>query len=256
MTERFRDKVALVTGGSLGIGRTTARAFAQEGARVVIADVNLDEGQDAVRRIKETGGEALFVQADVSHATDVEAMVREAIAAYGRLDCAFNNAGIGGRGGRRMRTADYSEEEWDRFMRVNLKGVWLSMKYEIPEMLRQGSGAIVNMSSGSGLVGVRHMAPYVTSKHGVVGLTRTAALEYAPEGIRINAVCPGVIATKRITDEFVQHPELEAVRVGAHPIGRLGREEEVAETVLWLCSDAASFIVGHAMAVDGGYVVP
>jgi NAD(P)-dependent dehydrogenase (short-subunit alcohol dehydrogenase family) len=256
MTERFREKVALVTGGSLGIGRATAAAFAREGARVVIADVNVAEGHEAARRINEAGGEARFVHADVSRAADVEAMVRQTMVAYGRLDCAFNNAGIGGRGGRRMRTADYGEDEWDRFMNVNLKGVWLCMKYEIPEMLRQGRGAIVNMSSGSGLVGVRHMAPYVTSKHGVVGLTRTAALEYASDGIRINAVCPGVIATKRITDEFVQHPELEAVRVAAHPIGRLGREEEVAETVLWLCSDAASFIIGHAMAVDGGYVVP
>src|SRR5262249_3123679 len=144
----------------LGIGRATAGAFAREGASVVIADVNFAEGREAAGRIKDAGGEALFVQADVSRAADVEAMVRQTIAAYGRLDCAFNNAGIGGRGGRKMRTADFGEDEWDRFMSINLKGVWLSMKYEIPEMLRQGSGAIVNMSSGSGLVGVRHMAPY------------------------------------------------------------------------------------------------
>lgn len=255
MTEVFSGKVALVTGGSLGIGRATAAAFARAGAKVVIADVNVAEGNETAHRIRDAGGDGLFVRADVSQAADVDALVRGTIAAYGRLDCALNNAGIGGRGGRRMLTADYTEDEWDRFMSTNLKGVWLCMKYEIPEMLRQGRGAIVNMSSGAGLVGVRHMAAYVTSKHGVLGLTRTAALEYASQGIRINAVCPGVIVTQRIADEFVQHPELEAVRVAAHPIGRLGREEEVAEAVLWLCSEAASFVVGHAMSVDGGYVV-
>ena len=256
MGERFAEKVALVTGGSGGIGRVTARAFAAEGAKVAIGDIAEPGGEETVKMIADAGGQALFVRTDVSKSRDVETLVSRAIAVFGRLDYAFNNAAIGGRGGRDFAAADFSEEEWDEYMAVNLKGVWLCMKYEIAEMLKVGSGAIVNMSSGAGLVAVKHISPYVTSKHGVMGLTKTAALDYAQKGIRINAVCPGVILTKRIKDEFAKAPELEALRAAAHPIGRMGEEKEVADAVLWLCSDEASFVIGHGLSIDGGYVVP
>ena len=255
MTQDFTGKVAVVTGGSLGIGRATSRMFAERGARVVVADVEEEEGRRTVASITEAGGEATFVRTDVGDAGDAAGMVAAAVDRYGRLDYAFNNAGIGGRGSLVKRTGDWDEAQFDDFIRVNLKGVWLCMKYEIEQMLAQGGGAIVNMSSGAGLVGVRNISPYVASKHGVMGLTRTAGAEYGSLGIRINAVCPGVVLTERIRAEFEVRPELEQVRHDAHPLGRMGETDEIAETVLWLCSDAASFVIGHGLSVDGGYVI-
>src|SRR5713101_5871674 len=240
-------KVALVTGAGSGIGRASALAFSREGAKVIVADVVVEGGEETVSMIKKTGGEALFVRADVSKATEVATLISTAVATYGRLDCAHNNAGIEGAAAT---TVECTEESWDHIITINLKGVWLCMKYEIPQMLKQGAGAIVNTSSGAGLIGLPRSGAYVASKHGVVGLTKTAALEYAKAGIRVNAVCPGVIDTPMVQ----RIPELIEAFTAAEPIGRLGKPEEIAEAVVWLCSDAASFVTGHAMAVDGGYV--
>ncbi len=249
MAGQFSGKVALVTGAAAGIGRASALVFARAGAKVVLADVD-SGGSEATRRlIEEAQGEAIFVTADVSRAADVEAMVAAAVKTWGRLDYALNNAGVGE---SRVALADMTEEIWDRTMRINLKGVWLCMKYEIRRMLEQGGGAIVNTSSAVGLVGARQQCAYVASKHGVIGLTRAAALEYAKAGIRVNAVCPGGIRTPALDSFFSSGPHIEARVIAQHPIGRLGTPEEVAEAVLWLCSDAASFITGHALAVDGG----
>ncbi len=248
---RFEGRVALVTGGGSGIGRAACLAFAREGASVVIADIKVEGGQETLRLIREAGGEAVFVKADVSKATEVEAMVRTAISTYGRLDCACNNAGIG-EPLRRMHKA--SEENWDRVMGTNLKGVYLCMKYEIPHMLRQGKGAIVNTASLAGLHGLLGQAAYVASKHGVVGLTRSGALEYATAGVRINCVCPGVTATPLITHNLKDRPQMAQHYVDMEPIGRLGQPEEIAAAMLWLCSDEASFCVGSIFSVDGGEV--
>lgn len=253
MPGQLNDKVALVTGGASGIGRATALTFAREGAKVVIADMNPEGGQQTVHIIRENGGEAIFVQVDVSQAATVEAMISTTVETYGRLDCAHNNAGIGAR--PRARLHELPEESWDRVLGINLKGVWLCMKYEITQMLKQPGGAIVNTASIMGLVGSwSRSGAYNASKHGVVGLTKTAALEYATEGIRVNAVCPGYIRTPLIEEALTSHPEMEAQIVARHPVGRMGRPEEIAEAVVWLCSEAASFVTGHAMVVDGGYV--
>jgi NAD(P)-dependent dehydrogenase (short-subunit alcohol dehydrogenase family) len=250
--QRFSGKVALVTGGASGIGRACAQLFAREGASVVVSDVALEGGHETVRLIEEDGGEASFVEADVSKAAQVEALVGRALEAYGRLDYAFNNAGIEGR--MATNTADYSEEDWDRVIAVNLKGVWLCMKHEIPQMLSQGAGSIVNNSSVEGLVGLQGTSAYAASKHGVVGLTKTAALEYAQSGIRVNAVCPGLIRTPMVERYSRGDAEIEAQFAAVEPVGRMGTPEEVAEAVVWLCSESASFVTGHAMAVDGAYV--
>ncbi len=242
-------KVALVSGAGSGIGRATALAFAREGAKVVVADVMVEGGEETVNLVKQAGGEAIFVKADVSKATEVEALVARAVQTYGRLDCAHNNAGIEGPGAT---TVDYGEDQWDRVIAINLKGVWLCMKYEIPQMLKTGGGAIVNTASTAGLVGYPRGSAYVASKHGVVGLSKTAALEYAKSNIRVNAVCPGAIDTPmmgRITDH---RPTRAARMAAAEPVGRMGVPGEIAEAVVWLCSDSASFVTGHAMAVDGG----
>jgi NAD(P)-dependent dehydrogenase (short-subunit alcohol dehydrogenase family) len=253
MPGQLTDKVALVTGGASGIGRATALTFAREGAKLVIADMHEEGGQQTVHMIRENGGDATFVQADVSLATEVEAMVSATVGTYGRLDCAHNNAGIGSR--PRVRLHELSEEGWDQVMSINLKGVWLCMKYEILQMLRQGHGAIVNTASIMGLVGSwSRSGAYNASKHGVVGLTKTAALEYATAGIRVNAVCPGYIRTPLIAEALASNPEMEAEIVARHPVGRMGCPEEIAEAVVWLCSEAASFVTGHTMTVDGGYV--
>lgn len=253
MTTRMDGKVALVTGGASGIGRATALTFAREGAKLIIADMNEEGGQQTVHMITENGGEATFVQVDVGNATEVEALISTAVSTYGRLDCAHNNAGIGSR--PRGALHECTEENWDRVLNINLKGVWLCMKYEVIQMLEQGSGAIVNTASIMGLVGSwSGSGPYNASKHGVVGLTKTAALEYSKLGIRVNAVCPGYIRTPLIHSTLTTQPEMEEQIVSRHPVGRLGQPEEIAETVVWLCSDAASFVTGHAMAVDGGYV--
>ena len=249
--KRFAEKVALVTGGGSGIGRATALAFGNEGAKVVIDDINVEGGEETLRMIKSTGGEAIFVKADVSKGAEVEAMVQKAIETYGRLDCAFNNAGIGE---PLKRVAKTTEDNWDRVMATNLKGVYLCMKYEVPHMLKQKKGAIVNTSSLAGLKGLSGQAAYVASKHGVVGLTKSAAIEYATLGIRINAICPGVIDTPLIAPNMKDRPHVEKGYIDMEPIGRLGKPEEIASAVLWLCSDEASFVVGSVFSVDGGVV--
>src|SRR5215467_7476746 len=243
-------KVALVTGGASGIGRATALTFAREGAKLVIADMNADGGQQTVHMITENGGEATFVQVDVTRASAVEALISKTVETYGRLDCAHNNAGVTQRA--YPPTAEFPEEDWHRVLAINLTGVWLCMKYELQQMLSQGGGAIVNTASVAGLIGSRGLAAYVASKHGVVGLTKTAALEYAQQGIRVNCVCPGVIQTP-MTERVLRDPARQA-QITARPMGRVGTPEEIAEAVVWLCSDAASFVTGHTMTVDGGYV--
>jgi NAD(P)-dependent dehydrogenase (short-subunit alcohol dehydrogenase family) len=248
-------KVVLVTGGASGIGRATALTFAREGAKLIIADMNEEGGHQTVHMITENGGEAIFVRTDVSQAVEVQALISKAVETYGRLDCAHNNAGISGfgiAGDAYTLTAEYPEERWHQVIAVNLTGVWLCMKYELQQMRTQGGGAIVNTASGAGLVGSRGMSAYVASKHGVVGLTKTAALEYAQQGIRVNCVCPGVIQTP-MTERVLRDPARQA-QITARPMGRVGAPEEVAEAVVWLCSDAASFVTGHAMSVDGGLV--
>jgi len=249
--KRLDGKIALVTGGSSGIGRAAALAFAREGAKVVIADVLIEGSEETVQIIEKSGGQAIFFKTDVSKSDEVEALIKKTAETCGRLDCAFNNAGVGG---GRAATAKCTEEEWDRVIEINLKGVWLCMKYEIQQMLKQGGGAIVNTASVAGLVGFQGTPAYVASKHGVVGLTKAAALEYANSGIRINAVCPGVIRTPMIDRIVAARPQMEEVYTAMHPVGRLGEPEEIAEAVVWLCSDAASFVTGHAMVVDGGLV--
>jgi NAD(P)-dependent dehydrogenase (short-subunit alcohol dehydrogenase family) len=247
----FANKVIFITGASSGIGRATALAFAREGASVALADVGDQGGLETVRLVEARGARALFVHCDVSSDREVRSALGKTIETFGRLDCAFNNAGIEG---QQASTADCTEENWDRVLSVNLKGIWLCMKHEIPLLLKQGRGAIVNCSSIAGLVGFPGIPAYVASKHGVVGLTKTAALELAKTGIRVNAVCPGVIETPMI-ERFVHGEALIRQQlVGGEPIGRVGQPEEIAETVLWLCSDAASFVTGQPIAVDGGWV--
>lgn len=248
MEKQFQEKVAIVTGGSFGIGRATAIAFADRGAKVAIVDYI--EDNETLNHIQAAGGEAIFVKCDVSKGADVKAMIEKVMAAYGRLDYAFNNAGIEGASAP---THECTEENWERTIGVNLKGVWLCMKYEIQQMLKQGKGAIVNCASIAGLVGFQGLPVYVASKHGVVGLTKTAALEYAKSGIRVNAVCPGVIKTNMVDRITGREKEVEKQFEDMEPVGRMGQPEEVAEAVIWLCSDAASFVTGDAMAVDGGW---
>jgi NAD(P)-dependent dehydrogenase (short-subunit alcohol dehydrogenase family) len=250
MADRLQNKVALVTGGSSGIGFAAAVAFYQEGARVVIADIAAEAGEEAAKAIREAGGEAFFVQTDVSQADGVETMVRRAVETFGRVDCACNNAGIEG---KQAPTAECTEENFDRVIAVNLKGVWLCMKYEIEQMLKQGGGAIVNVSSVAGHVGFENIPAYTASKHGVLGLTKTAALEYAQKNIRVNAVAPGVIRTAMVERVTGGKPEVEARHAAFQPVGRMGEPEEVAEAIVWLCSDAASFVTGTSLSVDGGF---
>jgi len=244
-------KVALVTGAGSGIGRASAQAFAREGAKVVVADVVVEGGEETVQMIKASGGDAIFVKCDVSKAADVEAAVQAAVDTYGQLDCAHNNAGIEG---PMAPTADYAEADWDRVLAINLKGIWLSMKYEIPRMLAGGGGAIVNTASIAGLVGFQGLPAYSASKWGVNGLTKVTALEYAKAGIRVNSVCPGVIQTSMVDRLVAANPAMEAGLVAGTPLGRLGQPGEIAEAVVWLCSDRASFVTGHNMAVDGAFV--
>jgi NAD(P)-dependent dehydrogenase (short-subunit alcohol dehydrogenase family) len=247
----LEGRVALVTGASSGIGRATALAFAREGARVVVAARRRAESEATVDDIRRADREAIFVETDVTQAKDVERMVQAAVDRFGRLDCAFNNAGIPG---ETFSTVDCTEENWDRVMDVNLKGTWLSMKYEIRQMLAQGGGGvIVNDSSTAGLRGSGFgLSAYSASKHGVIGLTRTAAKEYGEKNIRIIAVCPSLVRTPMVEHSLEQRPQLERRAAESTALRRIARSEEVAETVLWLCSDRASFVTGAAIPVDGG----
>ncbi|MGB6475291.1 MAG: SDR family oxidoreductase [Candidatus Sulfotelmatobacter sp.] len=251
MTRELEGKVGLVTGGTSGIGRETAVLFAKAGAKVVVAGRREPEGKETIELVQAAGGEGLFVKTDVSQALEVEALIQKAVERFGRLDVAFNNAGIEGVWAPIIRQ---SEEDWDRTIAINLKGVWLSLKYEIQQMLKQGGGgAIVNMSSITGLVGAVGAAAYSASKHGVMGLTQTAALENAKRGIRINAVCPGFTETP-MADRIFRVPGVHKYVVSCQPIGRLGRPTEIAEAVIWMCSDRASFMTGQSLVLDGGFL--
>ena len=244
-------KIALITGASSGIGQSAAHVFARHGAKLVLADTNEEGGEATAAAVRAEGGDAVFVRTDISSAKDVAALVAAVVERHGRLDCAFNNAGIAG---ALAPLADLPEESWDRVIGVNLKGVFLCMQHEIRQMLKQGGGAIVNTASVVGLVGGQTMGAYSASKHGIVGLTRVAALEYGRQGIRINAVCPGAVRTPMLDHQAREGGFTEDLLVAAEPVGRLGKPEEIAEAAAWLCSSAASFVIGHAMAVDGGWV--
>jgi NAD(P)-dependent dehydrogenase (short-subunit alcohol dehydrogenase family) len=249
----FDGKVAFVTGAASGIGRAAALAFARAGASVVVADVGEEGNRQTARLIVEAGGRSLAVGCDVTRADDVRAALQKTTEAFGRLDFAFNNAGVEPR--KLVPTAEVEEEEWDRIVGVDLRGVFLCMKYEIPVMLAHGGGAIVNTSSGAGVIGIKNNAVYSAAKHGVIGLTRSAALEYAAKNVRINAVCPGYIDTPMIERFAGRSAEARAKVVAEEPIGRMGTPEEIAATVVWMCSDSAGFMVGHALVVDGGQTI-
>jgi NAD(P)-dependent dehydrogenase (short-subunit alcohol dehydrogenase family) len=247
-------KSTLITGGGSGIGRATALAFAREGARVAVADMSVDSAAATVGQINAAGGQAVSIALDVTHADDVAAMIASTVAAFGRLDCAFNNAGISGIhvDAAGLKLAEWSERSFDRMIEVDLKSVWLCMKQEILQMLKQGGGgAIVNTASILGLVGSQFSSAYVAAKHGVVGLTKAGALEYAENGIRVNAVCPGYITTPMTEDVMRRRGDQIMAKVAAN---RMGKPEEIAEMVVWLCSDRASYVTGAAYNVDGGYV--
>ncbi|MFC1992533.1 SDR family oxidoreductase [Chloroflexota bacterium] len=251
MTGKLENKVALVTGGSTGIGRAGALAFARAGTKVLVADVNVEDGEETVKMVKEAGGEAIFVKTDVSKAAEVQAMVNKAVETYGRLDCAFNNAGIAPVDSL---MADCTEEEWDLIINTNLKSMWLCMKYEIPQMIKQGKGAIVNTASMLGFLTVERRSLYTASKHGVLGLTKSAAVEYAPSSIRVNAVCPSFALTPMLRNSMSRNPALRE-RISGIPMGRGSTPEEIANVAVWLCTDEASFVTGHPMVVDGGFTI-
>lgn len=251
MTSACENKIALVTGGAAGIGRASALALAREGATIMVADLDLAGCEETAHLIAEAGGVARALRVDVAVEDAVAALVEATVSAFGRLDLAFNNAGIAGAVGR---TADYPTDDWHRVIAVNLTGVWYCMKYELRQMLAQGGGAIVNTASIAGLIGMKNAPAYCAAKHGVVGLTKNAALEYAKSNIRINAVCPGGVRTNMTESADRDHPGLLDKLAKQEPMGRLAEPEEIASAVVWLCSDGASFMTGHALAVDGGYV--
>ncbi len=244
-------RIALITGAATGIGRATAIAFANAGANLALADIDSAQMDQTRRLAEQAGAKVLCLSADLSSTAQVERMVAQTVSRFGRIDCAFNNAGISG---EIAPLADSSEDNWDTVIGINLKSVWACMKYEIRQMLTQGAGAIVNTASVLGLVGGARAPAYVASKHGVMGLTKSAAIAYAAQGIRVNAVCPGYIETPLIDKVMQQHPEYRDQIIAQHPIGRMGSPEEIAQAVLWLCSDGASFVTGHGLAADGGFV--
>ncbi|MDD4974712.1 MAG: SDR family oxidoreductase [Bacteriovorax sp.] len=251
MNLNLKNKVVIITGASSGIGAASALAFAREGASVVVADVQIARGEELVSRIQAEDGKAVFIKCDVSLESDVKNMVAKTVEKFGHLNCAFNNAGVEGDSANTMMC---SNENWDKIMNINLKGVWLCMKYQIPEMLKNGGGSIVNCSSVAGIVGFSGSPAYTASKHGVIGLTQAAALEFAVKKIRVNAICPGIIQTPMI--ERFTHGEAEVTKMlmEGEPAGRMGLPEEIAQAALWLCSDASSFVTGHPLVVDGGWV--
>jgi NAD(P)-dependent dehydrogenase (short-subunit alcohol dehydrogenase family) len=253
MAGQFEGKTAIVTGAAGGIGRASAIAFAREGAGVVVADLNIEGCEETVGMITAAGGTAVAIKTDVSKSSDVQAMVKKAVDEFGGLHFAHNNAGIEGAVGM---TADYDENEWDRVLTINLKSTFLCMKYEIPEMIKADGGAIVNTASIAGLVGYMTMPAYSASKHGMLGLTKTAALEYATKGVRVNAICPGGVQTPMVDRMRAtqKKEEFEALIRAMHPMGRIGQPEEIADVAVFLCSDKASFITGQALAADGGFV--
>lgn len=254
MPGQFNTKVALVTGAASGIGRATALAFAREGTNVVVSDIAVQGGEETVRLIKEAGGEATFLKCDVSQSEEVKALVTKAVDTYARLDYDINIAGIEG---TLATTADYPEDVWNKVIAINLTGPYLCMKYALPQMLKQGAGVIVNMASILGVVGFATAGAYTAAKHGLIGLTQVmTALEYATQGIRVNAVCPGFIETPMVMERGLaagSHPEVYQQIAILHPMKRLGKPEEIAAAVVWLCSEAASFVTGHTLIVDGGY---
>ncbi len=250
MNISFQNKVALVTGAGSGMGLVTARVFAEAGAMVTLSDVNENAVRSAAEQLVAAGHRAIGVRCNVAQEADVEAMVAQTVSTFGRLDAAFNNAGVQSPA---MELADVLGEEFERVNGINLRGVWNCMKYELRQMREQGSGAIVNNSSIGGLIGLPGRATYHATKHGVIGLTKSAALEYAARGIRINAICPGTINTPMVAEMLAKEPEAMKEIMQDQPIGRLGESEEIAAAVLWLCSPGASFVIGHALVVDGGY---
>ena len=250
MTKRMEGRITLVTGSTSGIGRGIALVFAREGAKVVVTGRNIEGGQETVDMIKKEGGDAVFVQADLLQSSQVEKLINRVVEVYGRLDCACNNAGIAG---IRVPFIEFPEDQWNLVIETDLKRVWLCMKYEIPQMLKQGKGAIVNISSAAGLKPNKGSTAYCSAKHGIIGLTKMAALEYAEAGIRVNTVCPGPIRTPLVEDLCKKHPEREAWYISTTPMRRMGTPEEIGEAVVWLCSDASSYITGITLPVDGGY---
>ena len=251
MPDRLKDKIALITGGSSGIGRAASQLFSQEGAKVVIADINVDGGEETVQSINNAGGEARFIRTDVSKSAEVEALIKKIIEIYGGLDCAYNNAGILG---DIVSTVDHTEENWNRTIETNLKGTWLCMKYEIPPMLDRGSGSIVNTTATTGLfIGGKYRCAYSASKAGIVSLSKVAALEYAEYGLRVNVICPSA-RTPLMEQFFEMNPAAEADFTAQMPMGRIFAPEEIVEGALWLCSDASSFVTGHVLAAEGGFL--
>lgn len=245
------QKVVTITGGASGIGAATAMAFAYEGASVVVADVNIERGEELVSRLQTRSENCIYIPCDVTLESDIKNMIAKTIQRFGRLDCAFNNAGIES---ETSTTTECTNENWEKTINTNLRSVWWCMKYQIPEMLKNGGGSIVNCASIAGLVGFEGIPAYTASKHGIIGLTQTAALEYAKQNIRVNAICPGVIHTSMI-DRFVNGDEHKMTELASgEPMGRMGKPEEIASAVLWLCSNASSFVTGHPLVADGGWV--